>query len=183
MCRLDEVATATSAQAAWSRSVRTLKELKLIGSRRRRNLVDYYLLDESGDGSRYSRPKVESDGTWFTLPYAYWTGEHDKLLSFSEKRMLLIALAQQDGFALPAARAPQWYGVSETSAQEGFSGLMRKAILADSVSWEPSAKSPTRWRQVTHYTLMMEYARSRRTSAITRVAFPAAEPAEEAVDV
>lgn len=185
MGRFDEAAKGRSTEAAWQRSVRSLKELKLIGSKRRRNMVDYYLLDESGNGLPYKRPKTEADGTWFTLPYTYWTNEWDKRLTSSEKRMLLVALAQPEWFVLPANRAPLWYGVSETSAQEGLSGLFKHALLDSSVTWEASAKSPTGWRQVNHYTLVTDFSRGRRASAIERVAFADTkpEPAEEAVGV
>lgn len=180
VARFDEAAELHSAKAAWSRAARLLREQKLIGKVRRRNYVDYHLLNESGDGRPYIRPKTESDGTWFSLPHIYWTEGFDNSLTWSEKRVLLVALDQKDGFNIPVARMPQWYGISATAAQEGYTGLVRRGILSASTEYEASPKSPTGWREVKRYTVLAPWSReSHRTATESQVTFIASEDDNE----
>lgn len=152
-------------RAAWSKTARVLIDNQLISKRLRRHHMDYTLLHESGSGEPYTRPKSVADGTWFTLPYAYWLDGWDEKLTFAEKRMLLIALDQQDGFTLPQARVPDWYSVSESSAQEGLAGLAKRAILMTSDTYEASARSPTGWRPVVRYWTRGAFSLKKRTFA------------------
>ncbi len=158
LARLDEAASFDAAKSRWSKLVSKLERLQLIERHRRGNQMDYELLHESGDGSKYVRPKSAAEGHWLHLPYSYWTEEHDAHLTTAEKLMLLISLDQVEGFALPMNRAPKWYGVSEPTARRGFRGLENKGFLTKTVGYVVSARSPTGWMEEFRYTLTGPYA-------------------------
>jgi hypothetical protein len=120
--------------------------------------MDYELLHESGDGTKYIRPKTAADGHWLHLPHSYWTEGHDAQLTTAEKIMLLISLDQVEGFVLPMNRAPKWYGISEPTARRGFRGLESKGLLTKTVGYVVSARSPTGWMEEFRYTLTGPYA-------------------------
>lgn len=141
-----------AAKSRWSRSVTKLVKLGLIKRDGSGRQVRYVLLHESGDETPYTRPKKLEDGHWFSLPHAYWLDGWEERLSGAEKVMLLIALDSKPGFELPYNRAPSWYGISESTAKRGLSGLVAEEILLADRTWVPDANSKTLWRTVTRYT-------------------------------
>lgn len=118
-----------SAKSRWSKQVSKLVELKLISREGSGRSVRYTLLNESGDGQAYTRPRSAADGAWFSLPHGFWLDGHEQRLELAEKVMLLIAMSSKAGFELPASRAPGWYGVSESTASRGLRGLEQKGYL------------------------------------------------------
>lgn len=153
LVRLDEAATFEAGKSRWSKVITKLASLRLIERERKGNEMQYRLLHEAGTGEEYVRPKKSGDGHWLRLPYCYWLEGFDATLSHPEKLMLLIALDQQDNFALPFNRAANWYGVSESTARRGLRGLESRDLLAKTSSFVPSPRSPNGWAEEFRYLL------------------------------
>ena len=153
LARLDKDTSFGAAKAHWSKVVTKLHTLGLIERVRKGNEMQYRLLDESGDGTAYVRPKTAVDGNWLRLPYEYWFDEFDQELTHPEKLMLLIALDQVEEFELPVNRAPSWYGIAESTAHRGLKGLERRGLLDRSSTFKVSPRSPSGWAEYFHYTL------------------------------
>lgn len=144
-------------------------ELKLISREGSGRSVRYTLLNESGGGQAYTRPRSAAEGAWFSLPHGFWLDGHEQRLELAEKVMLLIAMSSKAGFELPASRAPGWYGVSESTASRGLRGLEQKGYLIVGEHYVPDARSKTMWRTVKSYTLVEPWsAASRRAAMKTR---------------
>lgn len=165
IARLDEAASLEAAKTHWSKLVSRLESLGLIKRQRRGNQMDYLLLDESGSGAPYARPKQTSDGIWFSLPYDYWLGGYDAAMQPAEKIMLLIALDQLDDFSVPMDKVSSWYGISEATARRGFRGLEERALLTRTSDFVASPRSPTGWVEELRYTLQGPFSRSAREAA------------------
>lgn len=146
------------AKSSWSKVVRRLEELQLITRQRTKGMMGYQLLDESGSGEPYIRPKNIEHGNWFNLPHIYWTEGHYVELSQSAKAMLLIALSLDEGFQLPSERATDWYGISPATAKRGLRELGQKEILVYSTGWRVEPKSTTGWAEVRAYNLVGEWS-------------------------
>lgn len=124
----------SSGQQRWSRAIAKLKTFNLITTQPEGRGTRYTLLDESGDGTPYVRPKkVKDHGNWIS-PHAYWLDGWDQELSLPAKIMLLIALDQKQNFSLVAERVPSWYCVSRSTAQQGLRALEEAEILASTTS-------------------------------------------------
>jgi len=148
----------TTAKTQWSKNASKLVSLNLIDRQRAGNRARWVLLDESGDGTDYVRPKTIRDGHWFVLPEAYWLNEHYRTLSFPAKVMLLIALSSKPGFTLPLERVKDWYGVSRSTAQRGFAELQKVGILTYTQTWRIDPSDPSQWSEVREYDLLGPYS-------------------------
>lgn len=166
LMRFDVGAEPSAASSRWAKTVTRLEKLNLVKRDRHGNNMHYLLLDESGHGSEYSRPTKLAHGRWFSLPHAYWLDGYDGTLSTAEKVMLLIALDQPDGFNLPYERAPQWYGLSASTAKRGLTGLAGRGIISVDSNWVVSGKSPTGWIEVRRYTTLGIWSKSSRDLAM-----------------
>ena len=144
----------STAKTQWSKIVRKLQDLNLIKRKRAGNHVSWVLLNESGDGSDFVRPKNAADGHWFVLPEEYWLDGHDQSLSLPAKVMLLIALSSKPGFTLPLERAREWYGVSRSTAQRGFKELEEHGLLTYEKGWRLDPSNPRMWSEERHYQLV-----------------------------
>jgi hypothetical protein len=159
-----------SAKAQWSKVTGKLVELKLICRKRgAKNLMSYVLLNESGDGSEYTRPRerTTTDPGWFTVPHLYWTGDFYKTLDMPAKAMLLIAMSSKDEFELPLDRVKEWYGISKSTAKRGFQTLEDRGIIVWDQRWRPEPKSPTSWAEVRTYRLLSPWTLKERTDAMS----------------
>lgn len=163
---LTKYAEIDSAKSRWSKQVTKLVELKLIRRDGSGRSVRYTLLHESGNGDPYTRPRNAADGNWFALPHAFWLEGYEQELDVAEKVMLLVALSSKPGFELPANRAPNWYGISESTASRGLRKLAAKAHLVVGEHWVPDARSKTLWRTVRSYTLVGAWSESSRRDAM-----------------
>lgn len=168
LARLDEGATFAAAKARWSKLVTRLSLLRLIERERKGNQMQYRLLDESGDGRPYTRPKDAGDRHWLKLPYSYWALEFDSRLDHPEKLMLLIALDQRKQFRLPLNQVPNWYGISEATARRGLRGLESRSLLSKTTSFVASPRSPSGWEETFTYSLLGPFSIGAATD--TRVA-------------
>lgn len=160
-------ASQASARQRWSKSVQRLVKLGLIARELDGKQARYTLLHESGNGEPYTRPRSITDGGWVTIPHLYWLDGYDQDLSFPEKLMLLVALDQKPAFELPAARTKEWYGISESTAKRGLSGLVARGILAATKHSEVDPKSPTMYRTVNVYATQGPWTHAARKSAMT----------------
>jgi hypothetical protein len=152
LMEFDRGAEAAAASSRWSKTVTRLVDLNLIHRHRVGNVMEYFLRDEAGNGQPYERPTKLADGRWFSLPYQYWLDGWDQRLQSAEKVMLLIALDQPDGFAIPYERFPSWYGISASTAKRGLTGLVSRGILSMHTDFHVSGRSPTGWIEVRSYT-------------------------------
>lgn len=152
LMQFEQAGEAAAASSRWSKVVTRLVGLKLIYRHRAGNVMEYFLLDESGTGDAYDRPTKLAHGRWFSLPYQYWLDGWDQRLQGAEKVMLLIALDQPDGFAIPYERFPAWYGISASTAKRGLTGLVSHGILSAHTGFHLSGRSPTGWVEVRSYT-------------------------------
>jgi hypothetical protein len=145
-----------------SRNWGFLKEVKLVEVERRRRLANVTLLREDGSGQRYRHPGEDATPEYFQVPFAYWTGGYHDSLSFAAKAMLLVALAASDRFELPAERAQDWYGISESSARRGFRELREAGVL----TWDKEERSaplaPKGYTLVNRYSLLPPFRKARR---------------------
>jgi hypothetical protein len=115
------------------------------------------LLREDGSSEPYTAPTGEGD-PYFRVPFAYWLGERDErapyeYLSLPAKAMLLIALSRtKRTFPLKAARAPDWYGISEDTAGRGLRELCEHNLLSVDHAHVRDLNSGTGWRTEPNYT-------------------------------
>ncbi len=162
LMRFDQDAAPAAASSRWSKTATRLEKLKLIERKRVGNVQEYHLLDEAGNGDPYKRPTKLADGRWFSLPYEYWLDGWDAKLSTAEKVMLLIALDQPDGFQIPYDRFSKWYGVSESTAKRGLTGLARRGIIDVHTDWHSNGRSEFGWVEVRSYTTVGIWSKSER---------------------
>ena len=173
---LDTGATEASARQRWSKAVAKLVKLRLISASRAGRQSVYTLLHESGNGEPYTRPKSLSEGGWVTIPYTYWLDGYDDLLSLPEKVMLLISLDQKQMFELPTARTQEWYGVPDTTASRGFSGLTKRGILERTKRSEINLQSASMRRTVNVYSTAGFWTKENRKKTMTVARRKKAQP-------
>jgi hypothetical protein len=119
---------------------------------------------EDGSGEDYSRPgSLGSDvgRGYFTIPYQFWTEGLVDELSLPGTAMFLIMLeetTQNATFAMAVERASEWYGISERTAERGFSELSRLDVLAAHKQLVKATRSPTGLRAIYHRALTGPYS-------------------------
>jgi hypothetical protein len=142
-----------SGRAAVSRSWTLLRELSLVEVARRKRLASITLLREDGSRAAYSHPSQDRRPSYLQLPFEYWLDDYHVALSLAAKAMLLIALSLPDRFPLPAARAPGWYGISESTATRGFRELRDAKLLVTERVEKPAPLAPKGYTLVNFFTL------------------------------
>jgi len=168
-----EVSPAVFARALSLASAGTVtKALKRLGDRRlvvrhpgRRPFVR--VQREDGSGEAYTPPWHQAEA-YFQVPVEYWTGPEQwhNQLSLSEKAMLFIALSLVDNFLLPYDRAPNWYGLSSSTAERGLVGLQRRGLLRARKQFKPAPLAPRGYTEQLTYTLAKPFGpNSRRRKA------------------
>ncbi|HEY6423828.1 MAG TPA: hypothetical protein VIY28_11385 [Pseudonocardiaceae bacterium] len=155
-----------SARGAVSKIMKRLVDRKLIERSRTGRRSDLALLREDGSGTKYERPLGETRfERWLQLPHAYWLEGHYADLSLPAKVILLIALSRDDGFSLPQDRAPQWYGISADSADEGLRELVNKDLLYREYRWEEDSRSDSGWTKRYTHTPIASFSKAERKKA------------------
>ncbi|WP_448812137.1 hypothetical protein [Agromyces bauzanensis] len=157
-----------AAKSHLSKSIAKLKKLNLIAAEREDRRYAYELLDESGSGEAYSRPRTRSEGTWFPLPNEYFVDGIFRKLKLPGKAMLLIALSSKPGFTLPQERVPEWYGISRSTAQRGYDELVKAGILDYTVTYRVEPDSPTGWAEERIWHLQGLWTHDARRKSMTR---------------
>lgn len=167
----------------WSKITRKLRDMNLVSTERTGRGVRYTLLDESGSGAAYTRPKDTKDGNWFTLPDVYWLEEHYLVLTFPAKLMLLVALSSKERFTLPLDRTKDWYGISRSTAQRGFQELQKHGLLTYTQGWRFDSTNKRNWSEVRTYELLGPYAKDAIATSMLNRKFAATTPAfTDAID-
>ncbi|MGI8729283.1 MAG: hypothetical protein ACR2LK_04735 [Solirubrobacteraceae bacterium] len=144
-----------------SRNWRFLEDLKLIERERRNRRVRITLLADDGSGNAYVRPGagrlgkklVDGEPGYLQLPYAYWRDRWHEKLDLASKAMLLVALPLGNGFQLPYARVPGWYGFSASTAERGLRDLHNHGLLHREKLRRPDPESPVGYADVYYYEL------------------------------
>lgn len=120
---------------AASKAFRTLEDMSLVSRRRDGHHTIIEPLAEDGSGVVWQRPgerDVIGQG-YFTLPFAYWTEEYSSKLTLPAKAVLLILLSatqKTPSVSIAIDRFPEWYGISERSAERGYNQLESEGVLA-----------------------------------------------------
>lgn len=150
---------AASALHAVSRNWRFLLEQKLVRTERVARLVRVTLLADDGSGSPYRHigegmkdRRLDGPG-YLQLPYAYWREGWHERLSLAAKAMLLVSLYLGDGFSLPAAKLPDWYGIGATTGERGLRELRSENLLHAERLRRPDAESPVGFSWANYYEL------------------------------
>jgi hypothetical protein len=155
----------TRTKCTKSAASKAFLELEELGLARRDTVGRTFVIEplrEDQSGEAWTRPGVtEEEGPgFFTLPHEYWTGGYCDRLALPGKAMLLILLAETQNpktpaFRMAAARAPQWYGLSERTAERGYTELSRENLLlvkrvkvAD--PRHPAGRRDDYWRALAH---------------------------------
>lgn len=152
---------AASGLQAVSRNWKFLRDLKLITTQQRGRRALVTLLSDDGLGRPYAHEGRDRRGRqlevgqrgFFQLPYHYWTDRYYTSLDLKAKAVLLIALGMGDGFSLPTAKVPAWYGISETTAKNGIKELVDAGILHQEKHRRPDPESPVGFSIVAFYEL------------------------------
>lgn len=163
---LDKTATKDSAKTAVSKIMGRLEKRKLIRRERSKRLSDVFLLKEDGFGEPFVRPRADlTEDRWLQLPHAYWLEGHYETLRLPAKVMLLVALSRPDRFPLPYEFAPEWYGASSDSAEEGLRELRNAGLLDVDQNWVLAPRSEIGWTVQLLYTLQGSFSQAERTKA------------------
>ncbi|MGW3805870.1 hypothetical protein [Micromonospora sp. NPDC005113] len=164
----------TSATA--SRAFDALVERKLITRETRGKHVIVRPLMEDGSGLPWDRPGQDRSTVgkgYLTIPHDYWTTGLVDQLSLPGKAMFLIMLAettQNPRFSMAVARAREWYGISERTAERGYKELREvevadgEPLLREHMQVVADPRSPTDLRQVWHRALSDPYSQAARAA-------------------
>ena len=122
----------------------------------------YTSMREDGSGEPYTAPTGRDGDNYFGLPFAYWTDEQAwyRTLSLPAKAMLLVGSTLKPGFILPGERVPEWYGISESTAQRGLHELREVGLLNRSISYKSTPLEKVPLTEVHHYTLVPPFGRA-----------------------
>lgn len=141
----------TRVSKAWAR----LADRKLVQKSRVRRTAQVTPLIEDGSGSAYTRPTSH----FMSFKHEFWTSGPSKkqrwydVLTLPELAVLLIAHMNGDDFALPAERAPEYYGVSADTFERGSRGLVKHGILEVRKSRKAAPLAPDGYTYESRYTL------------------------------
>lgn len=144
---------------AVSRNWKFLRELGLISTERAGRRVRVTLLADDGSGDPYrhlgagKKGKKLEGGGYLRLPYDYWRGRWHERLGLAAKAMLLICLYQGDGFPLPVAKVPDWYGISASTAERGLDQLHDLGLLHRETLRRADAASPVGFSYTSYHEL------------------------------
>jgi hypothetical protein len=165
-----------------SRNWKFIRGLRLISTERVSRLVRVTLLADDGSGEPYrhlgagTRGKKLQGGGYLQLPYAYWRERWHERLTLPAKAMLLISLYQGDGFPLPLAKVPLWYGISVGTAERGFEQLVELGLLHQETLRRPDVESPVGFSYTNYYELRPPFGPAGTLSGRTHPDWIGSEP-------
>lgn len=141
----------TRVSKAWAR----LAERQLVDRGRRHRIASVTPLSEDGSGDPYTRPT----SAFMSIRHELWTAGPStaqrwyQALDLSELAVLIISHMNSDDFALPAERAPDYYGVSADTFKRGVKGLKAHGLLDDRWSRKAAPLAPVGYTYEYRYTL------------------------------
>ena len=140
-------------------------------------------LREDGSGHPYTRPGSPEDTDaggpgYFTVPHEFWHSGLADQLTLPGTAMFLIILAettQKTSFQMSVERAPDYYGISERTAERGYKQLEESGVLLTHSQGVRDPRSTTGYRRVVHRALEAPYSTAARhdRQAATRKAVSA----------
>lgn len=122
------------------------------------------------DGAEtYDAPGGRTDrwNSYFALPDAFWTDGIFAQLSLPGLAMLLIIAKETSAkkeMYLPFSKAPDWYGLSPKSAQNGIADLTAHGLLSRREETISAPLSPTGSTTRVWYSLTGDFGRDARTA-------------------
>ncbi|MEA5456969.1 hypothetical protein SPF06_19780 [Sinomonas sp. JGH33] len=139
-----------------STAFRELQEMDLLELSGSKQQPVVLLKREDGSGEPMPELKSENGRGFFTVPFDYWTDGAITKLSLPAKAMLLIILKEtQDPkgkltFTMPVARAKNWYGISERSAERGYLELVKEGLISQKIQKVSDPQHPAGRREIVH---------------------------------
>lgn len=155
----DTKASRTALSKSWHR----LEDLDLISRGRDGRWADVTLLDESGNGNPYTRPR----SAFNNLSHAFWletpNGETEPwylALSLPEIAMLLISISNPPEFRLSQQSGARRHGISPETIGRGIQGLRDRNVLATRTVYEKTPLTATGWTEVNLYRLLAPFEKT-----------------------
>lgn len=163
--RMLSVGTTCTPNAA-TKAFGTLIELNLVEREKDGRRTVLRPLHEGGRGDAWIKPGLDDQERgpgYFTLPHSYWTDGYAERLTLPGKAMLLIILAEttqlkRPTFVMPVDQARAWYGISERSAERGYSELKRHNLIDIHVQKVAASRHPAGRREVYHRALNGQFS-------------------------
>lgn len=141
--------------ATADRTFKKLESMNLLTVGGDAKAYEITLLREDGSGEKWVKAgSVPEPGPgFFVMPHGYWHSGLMDRLTLPGKALLLIALAEtQDPkkprFAMAVERAPEFYGISERTAERGYGDLRRENLLLVRLQKVRDDKHPAGRREV-----------------------------------
>ncbi|MBS4009549.1 MAG: hypothetical protein KGZ72_02215 [Roseovarius sp.] len=146
--------------AAMSKVWKRLQDRNLVARQRHRRQAEVTPLREDASGDPYTRPVgARSHDRYLKLDHAFWEDGWYARLGLPAVAMLLVALAEKQGFELPYERGPDWYGVSADTVYRGFRELNREGLLTYTVRYRPEPLSEVGSVEVRRWYVQDPFAR------------------------
>ncbi len=165
-------AHAAASTAGISKVWSVLEDQKLIGRQARiRRLANVLPLHESGSGQPYQVPGLDRKGTskgYFYVPGSYWLENWQNTLSLPAKAMLLIWLSathREPAFSMTYEQTPQWYGLSERTAERGIQELLKVGLMTEVRQRVRAPRTSLGFTYVHHRMLTGDFSYSARNEA------------------
>ncbi len=143
-----------SGPSAVSKALARLVRHKLVAKTRARGKARVILMMEDGSEEPYTRPSGKRlEDRFLQLPNAYWLEDWNRKLSLPAKAALLIASSLPNDFVLPGNKAPDWYGISEDTIEEGLRELRQNGLITRQRVYKEAPLTPQGFTTDSHYTL------------------------------
>lgn len=155
---------APAATERMSEALRYLETKQLITRKQTGQRVHVYPLLEDGSGRPFERASaLDADvgKGYFTIPHDFWlTGLADRL-KLPGLAMFLVALQEtqiRPSYQIAYESMPEWYGISERTAERGNLELSSENILRTKTVKANAIKSPTMVAYRVHRALAAPYS-------------------------
>lgn len=130
-----------------SKTFKVLEEMNLARRHHEKHRVIITPLLEDGSGREWVKPRSRDDDTsaYFVVPHAYWTSGYAEKLRLPGKAMLLIMLKETQvnpAFSMSVEKAPEWYGISERTAERGYRELGTLGLIQTHIQKVASSRLP-----------------------------------------
>jgi len=131
-----------------SKTFKVLEQMNLVKRHHAKHRVIITPLLEDGSGVEWFKPRSRDNDTssYFVVPHTYWTNRYVEKLRLPGKAMLLIMLKETQvnpAFSMSVEKAPEWYGISERTAERGYRELDRLGLIQLHIQKVASARLPS----------------------------------------
>ncbi|MFJ1549986.1 hypothetical protein [Streptomyces sp. NPDC088246] len=127
---IHETALSQSARTGAWRALRRLEARNLIECSRSGTMITVTLLREDGTGKPYDRPVGDHEENRFLqIPTTFWTQGRAEKLNLPGLALFLVVAREKHWVALPADRAPEWYGWSPDTHARGLKQLVDLGLV------------------------------------------------------